>query len=156
MFCVLLYVFHVFILQHYNYIDWVYTYYIITLDIKKYIDRVSQGRIQGGGGGGGGGGWGGCNPPFCPNSFFFARSFRGFWGLQPPLLSKNLMFRTHADSTPPPPPPPPPPPARRIGRTRTDPPPPLVELAESRQHPPLVESAESGQHHPPPPRSSYY
>ena len=79
----------------------------------------SQGRIQGGGGGGGGGGGlGVATPPFVQIPFFFARSFRGIWGLQPPLLSKNLAFRTHADRTPPPwnrpkadstPPPPPPP-----------------------------------------------
>ena len=97
------------------------------------------GHVAGADTGGGGGGFGGCNPPFCPNSFSFARSFRGFWGLQPPLLSKNLVFCTHADSTPPPP--------RSVNRPKADSTTPL---------PPARGIGRKRTALPPPPRSSYY
>ena len=113
------------------------------------INMMDGIRHNRGGYRGGGGGWG-LQPPLLSKFLIFARSFRGFWGSQPPLLSKNLVFRTHADSTGPPPPPPlvelaesgQHPPARSIGRKQTAPPP-LVESAESRQH--------THTHPPPPP-----
>ena len=55
-------------------------------------------------------GFGGCNPPFCPNSFFFLHAVLGGFGVYNPLFCpKASFFCTHADSAPPPPPPPPPP-----------------------------------------------
>ena len=51
-------------------------------------------------------------PPLLSKFLFFLHAvLGGFWGLQHPLLSKNLASCTHADSTPP-----------------------LVESAESGQH----------------------